>query len=299
MGSIPPPETEGYPVRAMRLAYVCVIVLFGSLAFAGPFEEGIAALDRKDYDRAIACFDACLHQDPNDVSALGNRGLAHAEKKDYDRAIADCSSAIYLNQRIAILYVIRANACCGKKEYDRAIADYTSAIALDTKLAAALRGRADAHADKMEYDKAITDYTAALQLDPNDPVLLSNRGTAFTNRRVYNKAIADFMKALKIDPNSAPASNNFAWLLATCPNEQLRDGKMAVDYASRACELTGWKSAGPLTSLAAAHAECGNFPEAIRCENRAISLGLGSKYEIDRSRMRLKLYEAGEAYHNQ
>jgi tetratricopeptide (TPR) repeat protein len=280
------------------LAYAVLAILLPSPAVAGPFEQGVEALDRQVYDTAISCFDQCLRENPRDVSALGNRGLAWAGKKDYERAIADYSGAISLNAGIAVLFVNRANAYADKREPDRAIADYSQALRLNPKMVPALAGRATAHADKQEFDRAIADYTQAIGLDANDAVLFSNRGTAYINRRLYAKAIADFMQATRLDPKYAPAWNNFAWILATCPNEQLRDGKRALACATRACELSGGKVAGHLCTLAAAHAECGNFAEAIRWEKQAIALGLASKYEKDRSDVRMKCYQAGEPYHD-
>jgi tetratricopeptide (TPR) repeat protein len=281
-----------------RLACALVTVLLPSAAIAGSFEQGVEALDRKAYDVAITCFNECLREDPRDVSALGNRGLAWAGKKDLDRAIADYSQALSLNPKIAILFVNRANAYADKKEAALAIADYSQALRLDPKMVPALAGRATAYADKQEFERAIADYTKAIQFSANDASLFSNRGTVYINRRKYAKAIADFMQATRLDPKFAPAWNNFAWVLATCPNEQLRDGKRALDCARRACELSNGKVAGHLCTLAAAYAESGNFAEAIRWEKQAIAVGLASKYEKDRSDMRMKCYQAGEAYHD-
>jgi len=56
--------------------------------------------------------------------------------------------------------------------------------------------------------------------------------------------------------------NRLAWLLATCPAAEIRDGARAVALARRACESDGWKSAAYLDTLAAAYAEAGNFEEA-------------------------------------
>ncbi len=280
-----------------RLACAFVLLL-PALAVAGPFEQGIAALDRRAYDEAISYFDTCIRENPRDVSALGNRGMAWAGKHDLDKAIDDYTRAIDLNPKIAVLYVNRGNACAEKKEYQRAIDDYTRALHLVPRLVPALAGRANAHAGSLDFTHAIEDYSKAIQLDPKDVILFANRGTAYINRKLYAKAIADFRQAIDLDPRYAPAWNNFAWIMATCANEQLRDGKRAVTYATRACELTGWKVPGHLTTLAAAYAETGNFTEAIRWEKQANDLGLPSKYEKDRSALRLKQYQAGQPYHD-
>ena len=54
------------------------------------------------------------------------------------------------------------------------------------------------------------------------------------------------------------ARNDLAWLCATCPDAELRDGKTAVEHAHTACRLTDWKDPWYFGTLAAAYAECGN-----------------------------------------
>lgn len=56
--------------------------------------------------------------------------------------------------------------------------------------------------------------------------------------------------------------NQLAWLLATCPAADVRDGAKAVRLALRACALDGWKTGALIDTLAAAHAETGDFTEA-------------------------------------
>ena len=51
---------------------------------------------------------------------------------------------------------------------------------------------------------------------------------------------------------------------ATCPEEKHRNGQQAVEYATKACELTAWKNAPYLGTLAAAYAEAGDFAKAVQ-----------------------------------
>ena len=63
-----------------------------------------------------------------------------------------------------------------------------------------------------------------------------------------------------------------AWLLATCAVEGLRDGKKAVELATKACELAESKDPRMITTLAAALAESGEFDRAVEKEREAIRL---------------------------
>jgi hypothetical protein len=78
----------------------------------------------------------------------------------------------------------------------------------------------------------------------------------------------------------------------------LRDGKKAVEHATKACELTGWNEATSLDNLAAAYAECRDFTMAVMWQKKALELGFPDKEKV-KARQRLKLYEAGKPYRDE
>jgi tetratricopeptide (TPR) repeat protein len=149
--------------------------------------------------------------------------------------------------------------------------------------------------DKGEYDKAIADYGEAIRLDPKFAMAYNNRGLAWSAKQAYDQAIADYDKAIDLDPKLADAYNNRAWLWATCPDEKYRDGKKALESATRACELTDWKEASHLDTLAAAYAECGDFAHAIEYQEKAQGLYKDEK-DRKKGRDRLALYREKKPY---
>lgn len=129
---------------------------------------------------------------------------------------------------------------------------------------------------RQRYDEAVSYCDSALALLPakDQPTTASNLLTlrASANALAGNghAARADLERALAADKKNLLAQNNYAWLLATCPDASVRDGKRAVKFARA---VSGDKeSAVFLDTLAAAEAEAGNFRAAVKDEKRALDL---------------------------
>ena len=177
-----------------------------------------------------------------------------------------------------------------KKELDKAIAEYNEAIRLDPNSASAYCCRGLAWSEKNDLDKAIADYSDAIRLDPKHLWAYNNRANAWAAKKEFAKAIADYDEAIRRDPSYAAAYNNRAWLWATCPDQKVRNGKQAVESAIRACELTDWKDANYLETLAEAYAEAGDFDAAVKAQAKAIDLTKDLA-------TRLKLYQDRKPHH--
>ena len=91
------------------------------------------------------------------------------------------------------------------------------------------------------------------------------------------------------------AYNNLAWIQATFPDAEFRVGKEAVSMATKACELTDWKNGDCFDTLAAAHAEQGDFESAIKWQTKYIELAT-KESDRESGRERLALYKARKPY---
>jgi len=108
--------------------------------------------------------------------------------------------------------------------------------------------------------------------------------------------LAAYEAALRADPNHVPALRDCAFLLATCSDAGLRDGAKARRYAQRACEINAYEDHSCLVSLAAAAAECGDLPEAIKWQQQALKQ-LPEEWSSHEPLARLKLYESDQHLH--
>jgi tetratricopeptide (TPR) repeat protein len=251
---------------------------------------------RGELDNAVADLNEAVRLDPRDPAAFNNRGSIWDAKKEYDKAIADFNEAIRLNPRDPLPYRNRGGAWGTKQDYDKAIADFTEAVRLNPSDANSLYNRGRAWSEKKEYDQAIADYSAVIQLLPTIATTYCQRAKAWEGKREYQKAVADYDEAIRLDPKDPTAFNGRAWQWATCRNERYRDGKRAVESASQACQLTEWKNPGVIDTLAAAYAEAGQFDEAIRYQEKALTFAdYETKYGKE-ARERLKLFREKQPY---
>jgi tetratricopeptide (TPR) repeat protein len=100
-------------------------------------------------------------------------------------------------------------------------------------------------------------------------------------------------------PTHYTANDDLAWFLATCPDEHFRNGNEAVSAAKKACELSQWQSFGCYDTLAVAHAEAGDFDQAVKYEKQALNDSLIAPKEKQEREKRLALFEQRKPFREQ
>jgi protein O-mannosyl-transferase len=121
-------------------------------------------------------------------------------------------------------------------------------------------------------EKATEYLQKALGMDPNVPEINYYLGEALLQQGQVAAAVASYQRALELRPDYVAACKSLAWLLATCPAAQFRDGALAVALARHAEQLTGGRDVPVLETLAAAHAEAGDFAGALATARQARQL---------------------------
>jgi tetratricopeptide (TPR) repeat protein len=233
---------------------------------------------------------------PPQASWFRNRAVVYDSKGEPDKAIREFTEAVRLGPTDPLTYVDRGITYKGLKDYDKALADHGEAIRLDPQWGTPYFHRANVFKARKDYDKALADYSAAIRLDPKDPDAYFNRANTYRATKQYARAADDWSQVIRLDAQDAEAHDRLGWLLATCPDGQVRDGQRAVDHAGTACDLTDGKSAYCLATLAAAFAETGRFDLAVKWQTRALESPQYEREEGPAARQRLQLFENRKPY---
>lgn len=126
----------------------------------------------KIYDLALANYNAAIHIDPNDWTAVGSRGYVYGLMNQPQKAWLDFDQEIKLltkdspnNSALALAYANRAVASSRLGNYSMAIADATKAMSIDRTCVLAYRIRGWCKYKVKDFDSAYADLTAAIKLN--------------------------------------------------------------------------------------------------------------------------------------
>jgi serine/threonine protein kinase/Tfp pilus assembly protein PilF len=90
----------------------------------------------------------------------------------------------------------------------------------------------------------------------------------------HREAIAAFRQAVQVDPDHSGALNGLAWLLATCPAQELRDPRRAVALARRAVARAP-REGNYWNTLGVAQYRAGDWPAAVAALEKSMQLRQG------------------------
>ena len=223
-------------------------------------------------DEANEAIDKLLEKDPDDLDMLQLKMSVLINEADYADAIVvlrklirQSPDDIGYRRQLAALYNADDRPSQAIRVYSRLLDDVSAerletagdqqrVLLLSTR-SDFLQGRGNARLSTGEHKEAIQDYDEGLDL-------------------CYQ--MRDLLEEMEIEPASENSTligilNNCAWVLATSPEDDLRDGKRAIELATEAAEMTDFKQAYILSTLASGYAEEGDFDGALKWIGKAIA----------------------------
>lgn len=288
-----------------------------------------ALTNLKKYDEALKHVDEGIEADPDNPLGYTLRARIHLLEENPKAALDDLNKALELDPRDMQALLMRARYHFAQGEMDKSKEDVNQLLLVRPGLSQGILLRSAIAADEGKFDDAITDLRGLLRLSPDDVGLrlqlaayyvssdrprhaielydelvqedaanwmaLRGRGDARLSIGKHAEAIKDFERVLKLDPENSGTLNNLAWVLATSPKDELRDGQRAIELAKKACELTEYKAAHILSTLASAYAETGDFENAKKWSKKAVEQGEGSDVR-EQLQKELESYRQGKPW---
>ncbi len=216
-------------------------------------------------DEAVGYFERTLEGRPFDVKARNNLGNILARQGRFDDALKHYREALVYKQ--------------------------------DSLLTHFNIGMTYMNSGRLE--ESIPFFEEALRIGPGYTDASLNLSSVLIRLNRFEEAVNILRKGLSVNPEDPGMTNKLAWLLATSPSEELRNGAEALELAIRVCEATNYRNPESLDTLAAAYAETGRFDKAVEISRKAHkgATVLGQAELARGIEMRLRKYEARQAFH--
>jgi tetratricopeptide (TPR) repeat protein len=244
------------------------------LVAAGKVDEAFAACELEGSGTQIKACYRDLMAEILSAKGTGPEVLKFAE--DWVRSNPNSANAYYLlgwldNQM---------------SQPDRALPELQKALALDPAHPFAHFDLGVSYHVKKNFAEAEKNYREAIARDPDYAEAYANLCDLYIDMKAYEKAAETCETGLKQNPDLPAALNNAAWFYATSEDQRFRNPSKALQYASKAVDLSGGKEPAILNTLAEAYFVNGDFDRAIKTEKKAIAMRDKSSYRVT-----LKKYE--------
>jgi tetratricopeptide (TPR) repeat protein len=255
--------------------------------------------EKGNLDEAIQCYTKAIALNGNMPEAENKLGNALREKGDFKGAELHLDKALAMLDDYAEAYVSLAMLREQEGKDDEAVNLCRAALALDPGLAEAHFLLASSAARRGNLAEAAEHFNTAMTINPRLPETCLEMGLNLLRQGKHKAALSLLQAGVAYQSSDVRALEITAQLLATDPDPAVRNGKEALELALRAVELAGGRDAETLNTLAAAYAEAGQFPEAVRTATTAhdLAAAAGRSDLAANIQRRLDLFRAGKAFH--
>jgi tetratricopeptide (TPR) repeat protein len=264
---------------------------------------GSALAKEGKYAEAFNQFKQAVELNPDIAGAHYDLGKTLGIQGRFDGALEQFREAVRLEPHWPdpmndFAFVVAAHPEVKNRDINEAIRLARRACELtEYKNITYLKTLAAVYASAGRFSEAADIFEISLKLDPNSASLRNGLGNALLSEGKFKEAISQIRRSLEIEPNNPDTKNSLAWILATCPDANMRNPGEAIRLAQEACAATNYAEASKLDTLAAAYASAGRFDEAIETAEKALSAA--DKGQTGLARMiqdHLNLYRASKPY---
>lgn len=191
-------------------------------------------------------------------------------------------------------------------DVEKAEQHFRNAIEIAPHSPEALLGLASLLMNRGDTDDAFSYFQKAYDVAPDADRANAGLAIIYLERGDTASAIGHFRQAFTLEGGRAAptligtqwaaVAERYARVLATCPQEEFRDGQRAVELAQKTVKLTSARSIKCLDTLAAAYAELGQYDNALQTLEQAIQLASQANQldQVNELIERKNLYECRE-----
>ncbi len=230
---------------------------------------GASLAGQNRLDEAFTEYRKALDIDPRESYAHYNLGLALAQTGRHEEADQHLQEALEIDPTYAEAHNALGLLALEKGDKSAAMAAFREAVRLNPGLLSARSNLAKALADSGQIEAAVGQWESGLEIDPSHLETLYNLAVAYSLQGDYAAAVRRFERGLLLAPASSLFARGLAWLLATAPEVELRDGPRAVQLAQSIVQQYP-QDVQAADLLAAALAETGRFAEAAELAAKAL-----------------------------
>lgn len=186
-----------------------------------------------------------------------SRGHGHLALKQYDEALADYNAYLRLTPSDPIGYIGKARAFRGKQEYDLSAEALGIARTLSPDNYRVEMALGNLAIDVADYRGALEHYEKASSLEPHIPAIRSNIGLAYLSLGEYPAAKQAFSDALEQSPNDLKSVVGLARA-----EEGLGNGRQAIALLKSAI-VADPSNVSHYAALSSAQAASGKILDAV------------------------------------
>jgi tetratricopeptide (TPR) repeat protein len=260
---------------------------------------GTAYAKLQQPDLAQAHYAEAVRLKPDFAHAHLKLGLIEASQGQLGKAIAQFVETIKLEPTNAVAFFNLGAAYQANDQLDAALDQFSAAARLDPMDAEAQARIAGVLARQGKFDEAIKHYSQAILIQPEEAKLHGQLAAVLATHGDFRNAVEHYWTSIRLKPDWPDPMRDLAWIMATNPKAELRNGPEALHLAQRACDLVGHPDPRFLSSLEVAYAEVGRFDDAIKTAEQIQQLAKTptQKRFVVGLTNRLALYRAGKPFH--
>jgi tetratricopeptide (TPR) repeat protein len=233
---------------------------------------------------------------PDDAAIQFEVGKNAGHLRLTDESIAHLESALRLNPRFVEARVVLASTFAARGDVARAINESRTAMQLRPDFPE-LRSNLGAFLSRAGQDgEAEVQFREAIRLAPEYAEAHANLASLLLRAGRLTEALQQFDATVRLKPGLVAPQLGMAWILATHPDDGVRDPARAIALCEALPPLARNEDWAVLDTLAAAYAAAGRFPDAVRAQQKAISLLRASGAVTSTLEERLTLYENGKPF---